>query len=169
MRATRFFPVLPCLALSFALAACAGDDAPAADPGAEDAAMPAATPAVPATTPAAGVTADIEPLDGATVSGLVTVAPAATGTGSAVTVMLRGVAAPGVHQGHIHGGTCAERTGALVPLEPVTTDASGSGTSTATVDLPLATLTDGQHIIVYHEAGGSPGASIACAQIPAQG
>jgi hypothetical protein len=109
------------------------------------------------------VTTALMPLEGSGVIGTVEID--GTGAQPVVTVTLTG-ATEGTLQGHIHGGTCADRTGAIMPLEPVEADASGSGQSTTTVDIPLATLMDGRHIVVYHEAGGSPGASVACAEIP---
>jgi hypothetical protein len=75
-------------------------------------------------------------------------------------------ASEGVYQGHVHGGSCANRTRSIVGLEPVHVAADGAGSSTSTVDLDATTLFDGNHIVVYHEAGGSPGASITCAEIP---
>jgi hypothetical protein len=56
----------------------------------------------------------------------------------------------------------------VAPLTPITTDASGAGEQTGEVAVPLATVMDGNHIILYHEVGGEPGNPVACAPIPAQ-
>jgi hypothetical protein len=109
------------------------------------------------------VTAQMVALEGSGVTGEVHVEPA--NGGSLVRVMLTG-APQGVLQGHIHGGTCMERTRALMPLEPVTTDPAGSGESMTTLDVAIETLLDGNHIVVYHEAGGAPGASVVCGELP---
>jgi hypothetical protein len=89
-----------------------------------------------------------------------------TGDQPIISVSLRG-AVEGVHQGHVHTGTCASPGRAVAPLEPIDTNANGNGESITTVELPLQTLTDGAHIVVYHEADGAPGAPIICGQIPA--
>jgi hypothetical protein len=73
----------------------------------------------------------------------------------------------GVHQGHIHTGSCEALGPVVVPLDPITTGADGTGEMTKTVDNPIATFTDGNHIVVYHVAGGSPGKPITCGAIPA--
>lgn len=72
----------------------------------------------------------------------------------------------GTHQGHIHTGTCANIGSVVQPLQPVDVPQAGQGTSTTTVDIPPATVMNGQHIVVYHTAGGSPGAPVVCANIP---
>ncbi|HEV2146677.1 MAG TPA: CHRD domain-containing protein [Longimicrobiaceae bacterium] len=72
--------------------------------------------------------------------------------------------AKGTHQGHIHQGTCDSPGPPVAPLEPV--DATGGSSSTATVQVPMSTVMNGQHIIAYHEVGGNPGATIVCGSIP---
>ena len=66
----------------------------------------------------------------------------------------------------MHTGTCDSPGEVVVPLESVSVDATGAGTSTSTVQVPLATVMNGQHIVAVHEAGGNPGNPIACAAIP---
>jgi hypothetical protein len=147
-------------AAAFALAACGGtDDGMEGAPG---------TPGIVAADDAPqtvedGVTVQIIALEGSGVGGDVRLEP--EGAGTRIAVRLVG-AGQGVHMGHIHGGTCAERGRSIVPLEAVTGDATGSGEAVSQVDMPLDSLMDGNHIIVYHEAGGAPGASVACAEIP---
>lgn len=91
----------------------------------------------------------------------------AQGNQTQVMVRLAGAKGAGTHQGHIHTGTCEQPGSVVAPLEPVTTDASGAGSSTKTVDVPASAAMNGQHIIAYHEAGGSPGAPVVCGAIPA--
>jgi hypothetical protein len=148
-------------AAAMIFAGCAGDTQPAED-----------TSTVPLTTDAAGTaqsdldaaTATLAELAGSGVTGTVRLVPAATGT--SVTVTLTG-AREGVHQGHIHAGTCTNRGAAVVPLSPITVAAGGTGEATSTVEVPIATVRNGNHIVVYHEAGGAPGQAVTCAEIPA--
>lgn len=72
----------------------------------------------------------------------------------------------GSHQGHIHRGTCDNLGGVVQPLQPVDAPQGGQGTSNSTVGIPPATVMNGQHIVVYHTVGGSPGAPVVCANIP---
>jgi hypothetical protein len=72
-----------------------------------------------------------------------------------------------VHQGHIHTGTCEAPGEVVIALEDVTVDGDGDGEAETTVDLPSATVMNGQHIVAYHEAGGAPGAPVLCAAIDA--
>ena len=108
----------------------------------------------------------LNPVGSSGASGDVTATP--QGSGVQVMIHLTGVKQPGVHQGHVHQGTCDAPGSVVAPLEPITTDASGAGMSQKTLDVPMATLANGQHIVAYHEAGGSPGAPIVCGAIPAQ-
>lgn len=88
-----------------------------------------------------------------------------TPEGNQTRVMVNLVGAPsGEHKGHIHEGTCANLGTVVQPLEDI--DASGS--STTTVNIPAATVMNGQHVIAYHVAGGDPGQPIACADIPSK-
>ena len=85
-----------------------------------------------------------------------------------VTVTLTGPGS-GAHPGHIHAGTCENLGAVVAPLQSVER-ANGNGTSTSTVDVPLATVMNGQHVVNYHAGtGDNPMAPVACAQIPAQG
>ena len=89
----------------------------------------------------------------------------AMGQQTEIMVRLSGPQA-GVHQGHIHTGTCDNIGGVVQPLEPVDVPQGAQGTSTTTVSIPPATVMNGQHVVVYHTAGGSPGAPVACANVP---
>ena len=74
----------------------------------------------------------------------------------------------GMHAGHIHTGTCDNIGSVVVPLETVDVPENAPGSSTSTVDIPAATVMNGQHLVAYHVAGGDPGAPVVCANIPMQ-
>jgi hypothetical protein len=72
---------------------------------------------------------------------------------------------------HIHQGSCAQPGPVAAHLDPIITDPAGLGTSVTTVELPIATLADGEHYAEAHEPGDTedqPGATLACADIPAR-
>jgi hypothetical protein len=156
--------VLPILMLA---AACGGDDTGgvASDPVVETSPSPTVTEA-PATMPMAGgmsaaMNAPFQPVGGSNVAGEATISP--RGQQSEVMVRLTGATASTEHPGHVHSGRCDAIGGVVQPLDRVATDGSGAGTATTTLDIPAMTLMNGQHIVVYHGAGGAP---IACAEIP---
>ncbi|MQA90603.1 MAG: hypothetical protein GEU90_10265 [Gemmatimonas sp.] len=164
MRISRAWTGLP---LVLALAACAGD-ADVGDDGLVDeteVVTPIEEPQT-AETPAMEVaeeTSAFQPLQDSGVTGEATITPQDQQT--QVMVQLTGASGAGEHPGHLHSGSCDDVGGVVQPLEPVTTDASGTGSMTATVAMPPMTAMDGQHIVVYHAAGGGP--PITCAPIPA--
>ena len=105
-------------------------------------------------------------LGGSGVSGETTVAPGDASGQTTVNVTLRAAGgAGGVHQGHIHSGTCTQIGGVVVPLPPVTV-AGGTGTATSSVAVDAMSVMDGAHVVVYHEAGGNPGSPVVCGEIP---
>jgi hypothetical protein len=108
-----------------------------------------------------GQTAQLEPVNDSGIAGEATVTD--RGTESEIMVRLTGAPANSTHPGHIHQGTCAAIGTVVQPLQPITTDATGTGTMTTSVAIAAITLGDGQHIIVYHGEGGAPAT---CAQIP---
>lgn len=164
-------------ALPFALAACGGGGDEAAEGGADTAAV--ATDSMTATT-TDPMSADTGMAGAQTLGGAVTMNAAGNSgvTGQAqfmehgqgqtmVTVNLTAQGG-GTHSGHIHQGTCDSLGPVVVPLQDVTL-ANGAGSSTSTVDVPLATVMSGQHIVAYHaSSGANPGAPVVCGQIPAQ-
>jgi hypothetical protein len=152
----------------FALAACAGPETADDTETATEEALPATEATPPPTTEPeqpASFTAQFQPINESGASGQVDLR--AIGESTEVRVTLSG-AGEGVYQGHIHTGTCDAPGDVVAPLSPITADASGAGDQTAEVAVPLATVMDGNHIVLYHEPGGEPGAPIACAPIPAQ-
>lgn len=106
----------------------------------------------------------LAPVGNSGISGNATIV--AAGNGVSITVTLRGAKGAGTHQGHVHAGTCDAPGAAVAPLQPVTTDASGAGSSSTAVSLPLSAVMNGEHVIAYHEAGGNPGKPVACGSIP---
>lgn len=90
--------------------------------------------------------------------------------GSGQTMVTVNLTAQGTstHSGHIHQGTCDSPGQVVVPLQDVTL-ANGTGSSSSTINVPLATVMNGQHIVAYHASSGdNPGAPVVCGQIPAQ-
>lgn len=160
MRSSRILVAVA--ALAFATAACADQTAE------DDLGIPPATETTPPATPA-----DADPLPE-----LVAMQPVGESqlTGSVeidgddriagINVQINGSTDGAVHQGHIHTGTCDAPGTVVQPLEPITIEEGGEGSSENDVDLTTAAVTDGQHIVVYHEAGGNPGAPALCVAIP---
>lgn len=148
----------------FVFAACAApDEAEDAETAAEEA--PVAE--TPATTPEEPMThmAQVTALNESGTTGQVEIR--AMGEGTELRVMLMG-ATEGVHQGMIHAGTCDAPGEVVAQLQPITVDATGNGETTSEVSVPLNTVMNGGHIVVYHAAGGEPGQPVACASIPSQ-
>lgn len=131
---------------------------------ADTSAMPqAATDPMAGATGAGGTMANtvtMQPLNNSGISGEATLSE----QGGQVQVMVRltGGQPNATYPGHVHQGTCESLGAAVVPLESVTTDASGSGTSTSTVSQPLGTLANGSHVVNYHGEGGQ---AVSCGPI----
>ena len=155
-------------ALPLAFAACAPEDDAAMEETEEAAetAAPAPAPAAPATPDlSVPMTAQFTALNNSGLAGDIQVS--GEGEQTRVVAQLTGGTANGVHQGHIHTGTCDAPGAVVIPLQPVTVGADGTGRSESTVAVAPMTAMNGQHIVLYHEAGGAPGAPVACAAIPA--
>lgn len=163
MNATR----LLALALLIGLAGCADDDPDMVVIEAEGDGMamePAPMPAAGMDQPPGGLgeTLQLQPLRDSGVRGEVTIAD--RGQQTEIMVRLTGASANGQHPGHIHSGSCDAPGGVVQALEPISTDATGTGTMTTNVELAPQMVMDGQHIVVYHGTGGAPAT---CAGIPA--
>jgi hypothetical protein len=81
---------------------------------------------------------------------------------------LTGATQTGEHHGHIHSGTCDQLGAIVAQLEPITTQAQGTGESHSRVQFSLAQIRDGGHVIAFHQAGGtreSPGPHVTCGEI----
>lgn len=111
---------------------------------------------------------DFQPVNNSGASGKVNITPAEGRTTVILTIEASDTAEGQRHAAHIHSGTCANIGPVVAPLEAVTT-VSGEGTSTTLLGQDLDTFADGNHVVAAHEAGGEPGATIACAPIPAEG
>jgi hypothetical protein len=156
------------LSLVLAFAACAPADETAELDEPLDEAPPAATPAptTPATTDMEEMTAQVTALGESMITGEVRIDDNGE-TQTDVTIAISGSEPGAIHQGMIHSGTCDNIGSVVAPLDPLTIGDAGDGEITTTVALPMMTVTDGSHVVVYHEANGDPGAPTACAAIPA--
>lgn len=149
------------LAILFLAAGCGSDvedvaeEAVVVDPVAD------AMDAMDAAVGAMGQTAQLQPVNESGIAGEATVTD--RGADSEIMVRLTGAPANSSHAGHIHSGTCAAIGSVVEPLQEIATDTTGTGTMTASVAIPAMTLSDGQHVIVYHDTSGAPAT---CAQIP---
>jgi hypothetical protein len=165
MRLARMSVVL---VAALGLAACPDGDRQA-DTGAATATD---TPATAAGTPGAQTAEmgmeriDLRAVGQSNVSGEASIAP--DGQTTKVMVRLTG-GTPGQKDGHIHSGTCDNIGPVVVALEPVNVQQGGAGTSTSEVNLPVAQVMNGQHVISYHQSGGDPGPPVVCGEIPQQG
>ncbi len=155
------FPALVLLAL---VTACGGDDRSGtafAEPdtlGDLDVA-----PAAGMDSPPGGIggTSPMTDLQNAGLGGEVMVAD--RGGETQVVVSLTGAQAGAVHDGHVHTGSCASIGGVVEALDAIEADSAGIGRMTTPVTIRPEVLTDGQHVVVYHDAGGRP---LACGEIP---
>ncbi|WP_420125989.1 hypothetical protein [Longimicrobium sp.] len=172
MRPTQFWALA---ALPFALAACGGGDE-AAEGTAEGTMVTDTTTSM---TPAAPMATDTAMTGATATANTVTMNAVGTSgvTGQAQfmsegegTMVMVNLTAQGnsTHSGHIHQGTCDAPGEVVVPLQDVTLS-NGAGSSSTTIQVPLATVMNGQHIVAYHASSGdNPGAPVVCGQIPAQ-
>ncbi|MBW3571973.1 MAG: hypothetical protein KY467_12790 [Gemmatimonadetes bacterium] len=173
MKPTRLWALA---ALPLALAACGGDEAveegtdtavavPTTETGAVAAPAPGDTGMAGATS--AGHTVSMNPAGNSGVSGQAQLMEHGQGQ-TMVMVNLTGQG-NSTHSGHIHSGTCDALGPVVAPLQDVTLT-NGTGSSSSTVQVPLATVMNGQHIVAYHTTSGdNAGAPAVCGQIPAGG
>lgn len=90
----------------------------------------------------------------------------ASGATTRVLVQFTGASGAGVHQGHIHQGTCESPGAVVAPLNPVATNDQGEGESASNVELAKLDVLNGEHIVAYHAPGGDPGPTVTCASLP---
>jgi hypothetical protein len=173
MRSTPFWALA---ALPFALAACGGGDDEVAEGTAEGTTVVADSGTMAPTQP---MTADTGMSGAQAMGGAVAMNAVGSsgvtgqaqfmsqGEGTMVTVNLTAQGNT-THSGHIHQGTCDAPGEVVVPLQDVTLS-NGAGSSSSTIQVPLATVMNGQHIVAYHAGSGADtGAPVVCGQIPAQ-
>lgn len=91
--------------------------------------------------------------------------------GSRTSVMLMLVPPAGMdaaagqqYAAHIHTGTCAAPGAIVAPLTTATFQ-NGHLMSMTVVNIPAATLMDGQHVIAAHATGSESSQSVACASL----
>ena len=172
MNATRLFALT---ALPFALAACGGGDEEVAEGTATDTTTAPMATGDTAMAPMAGDTG----MAGHSMGGAVTMNAVGTSgvtgqaqfmdQGGTATMVMVNLTAQGnsTHSGHIHTGTCDAPGDVVVPLQDVTL-ANGTGSASSTIQVPMATVMNGQHIVAYHQGQGeSAGAPVVCGTIPA--
>lgn len=114
---------------------------------------------------AQSVTIQMQGVSGANVTG--TAVLTQTSNGVTVSVKLSGFPPNTKHDGHIHVGTCEAQGGVVVPLNPITADASGAGSADTTeTTLTFAQVSDGNHYVQYHTSSNPPGQQVSCGNIP---
>jgi hypothetical protein len=176
MKANRLFALT---ALPFALAACGGGDEEVAEGTATDTTTAATATMDSAGGMAAPMAGDTGMAGAQAMGGAVTMnavgGSGVTGQsqfmdhGGGSTMVTVNLTAQGnsTHSGHIHTGTCDAPGDVVAPLQDVTL-ANGTGSSSSTLQVPLATVMNGQHIVAYHASSGeNPGAPVVCGTIPA--
>lgn len=168
------------IALVLAVAACGGGEGGEGEtegvdntsltmtdsvPG-SDATPPTPGAAVDTGAAAAGGAVTLNPVGNSGISGQANLTT--QGGQTQVTVQLTGMQPSSAHAGHVHQGTCDAIGPVVAPLQDVAADASGNGTSTSTLTLPMDSVMNGRHVISYHQAAGAnPGPPASCGAIPA--
>lgn len=154
------------VALILVLGACAGDD-DATDAVGRDTTISTSPATIPAGTPPAADPNRLAftPVGGSALAGDVSVEGDDAGT--VVQATIRSSTDGAVHKGHVHSGTCSSIGGVVAPLDDIRIGGDGSGSAESKLQLPMATVMNGQHVVAYHAAGGTPGAPAVCAAVPA--
>lgn len=111
------------------------------------------------------VTVQLESVDGSTVAGTATLSASEGGTN--VTLDVDGLPSDAGARATLHAGTCANPSASFAALPDLQADAAGAATATGSVlfrgteRVDLATLTDGEHVIIIQIEQG-----VACGTIP---
>lgn len=112
---------------------------------------------------------DLGQLQGSTVSPTKVTGSAtieAAGTGIRVTVKLNGLDPNQQSAGHIHTGKCGQQGNVVYPLNNISADASGTGSSDTTLpNVPYSEVTNGTYYVQYHIQVSPPGRQISCGNI----
>lgn len=112
------------------------------------------------------VTLELSPVGESGVSGTATLT--AAGDGTEVTLEVQGLAPGADARASMHAGTCAVPSASFAALPDLQADASGRATATGLVlfrgteNVALATMADGEHVIIVR----SGGQVVACGTIP---
>ena len=108
-------------------------------------------------------------LQGATVSPTKVTGSAtieAVGSGIRVTVKLNGLNPNQQSAGHIHSGKCGQQGNVIFPLNNISADGSGTGSSDTTLpNVPYSEVTNGTYYVQYHIQVSPPGRQISCGNI----
>ena len=101
------------------------------------------------------------------ITGTATLIPAGSDTRVQLTLMppAGGTAAGRSHVAHIHTGTCSAPGPVVAPLGTISATGETYPTLNHTVNIPMATLMDGQHIVAAHATEVETSATIACAPL----
>jgi hypothetical protein len=129
------------------------DTLPAPPPAPE---MPAASPP--------GQEAVLVAREGYTATGVVRAVP--HGAETVLALSLQHGPANAILPVRLHSGQCADQGPERAALEPVRTDARGTGMMEATVPLPAQQILTGNHFVHVYEAHGDIDRGVACADLP---
>ena len=101
------------------------------------------------------------------ITGSAVLTPSGTDTKVMLTLVppAGGSASGQAHVAHIHTGTCASPGPVVAPLGTVAATGQTFAPLSKTVNIPAATLMDGQHIVAAHATEDASSATIACAAI----
>ena len=111
------------------------------------------------------VTVQLSPQGGSGVSGTATLTATGPST-TTVTLQVSGLPPNTAIANHFHTGTCDNPGPITNPLNDLQADAQGNATATTTLNVPLSSLADGNHIVQTHMPPGI-GAPSACGSVPA--
>ena len=109
------------------------------------------------------LTVTVSPVGGSGASATVTLT--AAGNQTNVALSATGFTPGTSNESEIHFGTCANTGGIAFSFPNFVADAAGNGTVSTTVNAPLATLQDGNHLIHIHLTSAA-GNVLACGDIP---
>ena len=106
------------------------------------------------------------------ISGTGTLEPSPDGSETTITIDATGLQPNASHINHVHEGVCENYGAVVVTLTELQADDNGDATATTSVTetdqgdpLTFADLTDGNHVLIIHDAEGVPAA---CGAIPQQ-
>ncbi len=147
------------------MVACGGEKGATADSASNSMAASADSAGAMAA-PAARWNATLESMAGTKVTGTASVMAGASAGTTMAEVTISGAPANGQHPWHIHAGTCAtggDIVGPATDYTPITADASGNGSSTATVN--IAAPTSGEFHVNVHMSPTDLKTIVACGDL----
>ncbi len=111
-------------------------------------------------------TTSLTSMSGTNVTGTASAMPGTTANTTMAEVTIAGAPANGTHPWHIHAGTCAsggDIVGPAADYPPLTADANGAATSTATIN--VAPPTSGDYHVNVHLSPSDLGTIVACGDL----